>query len=162
MKHSLSCFWNSAFNWVYRMKLDVVFSITIIFQKNSILSFLIAIIWRRKQYIGYQYFYDNIAHSYILYPMEYVLIKVFKVSKRSLFNLGNIWSSMSENTQMSTSHQKSIAIEWASKHPLKNWAKENSQGHAQINFPFSTRNDKAVFFNKQENNIFSKFSWSFP
>ena len=159
MKQSVSCFWNSAYNGVYGMKLDVLFSITIIFQKNSILSFLIAIIWRKKQYIGYRYFFDNIAHSYI---QRNKLIKVFKVSKRSLFNLGNIWSSMSENTQMSTSHQKSIAIEWASKHPLKNWAKENSQGHAQINFPFSTRNGKAVFFNKQENNIFSKFSWSFP
>ena len=62
-------------------------------------------------------------------------------SLRSIVNLGNIWSSMSENTT-STSHLKSISIEWASKHPLKNWAKENSQGHAQINFPslFSTRN----------------------
>ena len=44
MKQSVSCFWNSAYNGVYGMKLDVLFSITIIFQKNSILSFLIAII----------------------------------------------------------------------------------------------------------------------
>ena len=93
--------------------------------------------------------------------MVYKLIKVQKFTIQP-------WEHLKLNEWMysDVNHLKSISIEWASKHPLKNWAKENSQGHAQINFPFSVfnkesflRNDKAVSFDKKENNRFSEFSW---